>query len=217
MVTWVSHRVLATLTVPFLASYQETNISKYSLHFNMTRVTNLGRKRTYLEAGFASTGQPEDLTALSPNGQDTVGLDVSSQKSSNADREPPKKKRKRIRKKRPAESISSPEGAEGNQDSAVTEADTTINPTKKALKKKKWKDMEKQKKERREPELSFHISDFSFKYFLVIYRTVSVRNAPAETDARTSGGYHLFCLPRKGTCCQGLCKRQMSGYKYWNG
>jgi len=216
MVTWVSHRVLATLTVPFLASCQETNISKYSVRFNMTRVTNLGRKRTYLEAGFGSTGQPENVTALSSNGQDILGLDVSNQKSSNADGEPPKKKRKRIRKKRLAESISSPEGAEGNQDSAVTEADATINPTKKALKKKIWKDMEKQKKERREPEMSFHISDISSKYFLVICRTVSVRNAPAETDARTNGGYHLFCLPRKRTCCQGLRKRQMSGYKYWN-
>jgi len=155
----------------------------------MTRVTNFGRKRTYLEAGSGSTGQPEDVTALSPNGQDVLGPDVSSQKSSNADGEPPKKKRKRIRKKRPAESISSPEGdkdgktAQGDKDSAATEADATIHPTKKALKKQKWKDT---KKEQREPEMSFHVSDVSFRYILVIYRTVSVRNATAETDTRTS-------------------------------
>jgi len=159
----------------------------------MTRVTNFGRKRTYLEAGFGSADQPEDVTALSPSGQDVVGPDISSQKSSNADGEPPEKKRKRIRKKRPAESISSPEGdkdgrtAGNNKDSAVTEADATMNPTKKALKKKKWKDMEKRKKERREPEMSFHVSGVSFRYFLVIYRIVSVRNATAETDTRTSG------------------------------
>jgi len=159
----------------------------------MTRATNFGRKRTYLEASFGSTGQPEGVTASSPNGQD-VGPDVSSQTSSHADGEPPKKKRKRVRKKRPAESMSSAEGnkdgrtTEGNKDSIVAEADATTNPAKKPLKKKKkWKDMEKRRKEQREREMSFHVSDVSFKYFLVIYRTVSIRDATAETDTRTSG------------------------------
>jgi len=116
----------------------------------MTRVTNFGRKRAYLEAGF---GQPEDeKIPLSPDDDDP---DPSSQKPAND--EPPKKKRK-VRKKKPAQSIPSVEGdkeveaAKGDEDTVV---DATANPTKKALKKKKWKDMEKDKKQRREPELSF--------------------------------------------------------------
>ena len=162
----------------FLPSYRKANTSKYHttnvilcsmilcstdfsldsfkpLFLNMTRVTNFGRKRAYLEAGF---GQPEDeKIPLSPDDQDVDDPDPSSQKPAND--EPPKKKRK-VKKKNPAQNIPSVEGdeveaAKGDEDTVVAETNATANLTKKALKKKKWKDIEKDKKQRREPELSF--------------------------------------------------------------
>ncbi|KAJ3564130.1 hypothetical protein NP233_g8493 [Leucocoprinus birnbaumii] len=123
----------------------------------MTRVTNLGRKRTYLEAGFGSTSNDlaipdenrevtnETKLALTGVGDDTIG----------ADSEPPKKK-KRIRKKKPKANLTTAEGgkdgvadgAEG-QDGADGRGKEDARPTKKALKKQRWKEMEKQKKQRR--------------------------------------------------------------------
>ncbi|KAF5359837.1 hypothetical protein D9756_003578 [Leucocoprinus leucothites] len=123
----------------------------------MTRVTNFGRKRTYLEAGLDST--TDDLIALNEvaNKPDAVGQGPID--TAGADGEPPKKK-KRIRKKKPktasAQSTSATEGDKegategaGGENGVEGKAKEISGPSKKALKKKKWKEMEKQKRQRR--------------------------------------------------------------------
>lgn len=127
----------------------------------MTRVTNFGRKRTYLEAGFENTGED---SATQPDVLD----DSKSPKRVNEglvegpglDDGPPKKK-KRIRKKKPKsdqtqavsgkvgddEGAAKVDGGGHGVDETATEASR---PSKKAMKKKKWREMEREKKQHRE-------------------------------------------------------------------
>lgn len=58
----------------------------------MTRVTNLGRKRTYIEAGFSHNAEAEDPDRLLGNDPPASNLDKE------ATDPPPKKKRKRTKK-----------------------------------------------------------------------------------------------------------------------
>ena len=61
----------------------------------MTRYTNFGRKRTYVEAGFDNDPKPE------PAPEKTVSAVQDAAPSGEGASEPEKKKRKRIRGKKP--------------------------------------------------------------------------------------------------------------------
>jgi hypothetical protein len=124
----------------------------------MTRATNFGRKRTYLQAGLqgdsvglatsnTDTSSPIDHTA---EGTTTTKVDTPM-----SDSEPPKKKRKRVRKKKQepegckdAEEI--PADGQSDRKTEAQEAKKENNLlTNKALKKIRWKEQEKEKKQRR--------------------------------------------------------------------
>jgi len=131
----------------------------------MTRVTNLGLKRTYLQAGFDQTPR-EDMTTEPDNTDKTITTVagrteapniIESHVSVGAEGEPPKKK-KRIRRKKPKSGTEIAAAKEGDGDAAVVENDQAQRngegkaasaPSNKALKKKKWKEKEKEKKQRR--------------------------------------------------------------------
>lgn len=127
----------------------------------MTRVTSLGLKRTYLQAGFDQAPREDletqldkaDLTVTTVAGQIQVS---ENHISTGAEGEPPKKK-KRIRKKKPKTRTEIAAVKEGDGDVVVGDDRAQRNgegkadsaPTNKALKKKKWKEKEKEKKQRR--------------------------------------------------------------------
>lgn len=130
----------------------------------MTRVTNFGRKRTYLQAGFGTSEelpqQSEDQNvAITNHAQEaTVGGESAS---ADVEGEPPKKKRKRIRKKKPRADAEASTGKEGDGEGVVAggaigqnqgdkDGEGGNGPSNKALKKKRWKEKEKEKKQRRE-------------------------------------------------------------------
>ncbi len=132
----------------------------------MTRVTSFGRKRTYLQAGLDQT--PGEETITRPHEVDANNITVAGQTQTprtveghvgiGVEGEPPKKK-KRIRKKKPKGGVEVTTAKEGEGDTAATEdsqaqrkdegkAGSTL--SNKAMKLKKWKEREKEKKQRRE-------------------------------------------------------------------
>lgn len=137
----------------------------------MTRVTNLGLKRTYLQAGFDQAPGEEtqfnkaDLAITTVSGQTQV---PESHISTGAEGEPPKKK-KRIRKKKPGTGTDIAAVKEGDGDAVVGDNQAQRNGegkadgalSNKALKKKKWKEKEKEKKQRREYNLQSSYSSSS--------------------------------------------------------
>lgn len=140
----------------------------------MTRVTNLGLKRTYLQAGFDQAPGEDletqfnktDLAITTVSGQTQV---PESHISTGAEGEPPKKK-KRIRKKKPRTGTEIAAVKEGDCDAVVVgnnqaqrngEGKADSAPSNKALKKKKWKEKEKEKKQRREYNLQSSYSSSS--------------------------------------------------------
>ncbi|KAI9063344.1 hypothetical protein FKP32DRAFT_702991 [Trametes sanguinea] len=84
----------------------------------MTRYTNFGRKRTYLEAGFNNEPQPEPESAPAP---EKIENAVAPSEGTS---EPEKKKRKRIRGKKPKPAAEGGEGsnAQDGDDEAHGEA-----------------------------------------------------------------------------------------------
>lgn len=132
----------------------------------MTRVTNFGRKRTYLQAGFDTgsgtelVAQSKDVGARAPNTEGTEVVAGERASATVVDEEPPKKKRKRIRKKKPKstpgkgddqDAIGESGGGDGDGDGdGDKERKDPDAPSKKALKKKRWREQEKEKKQRRE-------------------------------------------------------------------
>ncbi|KAF9446164.1 hypothetical protein P691DRAFT_804657 [Macrolepiota fuliginosa MF-IS2] len=121
----------------------------------MTRATNFGRKRTYLEAGF---GAPVEGQSAQPSEQDTAPPveEDNTNNATPADGEPPKKK-KRIRRKKPKASTEAGTVKEGGASSngpagegqAGADGKEGNAPSRKALKKKKWREKEQEKKQRR--------------------------------------------------------------------
>lgn len=112
----------------------------------MTRVTNFGIKRTYLEAGFSNDETPSKETALVD--QSSTGIHDPTTSSEAA---PPKKKRKRTPKsKRDGNLTKNPEGeAEkiGSDDGTVKSSGTTAPATGKSAKNKR-KSAKKNKRSR---------------------------------------------------------------------
>jgi zinc finger CCHC domain-containing protein 9 len=101
----------------------------------MTRVTNFGIKRTYLEAGFSNDETPSKETAL---------VDQSSTVHASSEAAPPKKKRKRTPKskrdgnltKKDAEGKGEAE-KNGSESVTVKSSSTTVPATGKSAKKNK--------------------------------------------------------------------------------
>ena len=100
----------------------------------MTRVTNFGIKRTYLEAGFSNDETPSTETVDKPSN----GI---NDPSASSEVSPPKKKRKRTPKsKRDGNLTKEPEGEaekNGSDDVTVKSSDTTVPATGKSAKKRK--------------------------------------------------------------------------------
>lgn len=74
----------------------------------MTRITNFGRKRTFVEAGFDK--EPEEEIALVPEIPDTIDAIVTP--TADIADQPPKKKRKRTKKPKLGNKPSVPKAAE---------------------------------------------------------------------------------------------------------
>ena len=94
----------------------------------MTRYTNLGRKRTYLEAGFSNDNAeltPGDVRNKSAD--DNTDGELESQPS-----QPPAKKQKRVRQKKSKKDDKTSEKAEGKGNDAL--ADHTENDERKQVK-----------------------------------------------------------------------------------
>lgn len=82
----------------------------------MTRYTNVGRKRTYVQAGFGNDHDTEDFSGPSSAPQD---LPETSQAAGTASTEQPKKKRKRGKPKKPENTTAAdPAGGVGVSDGA---------------------------------------------------------------------------------------------------
>jgi zinc finger CCHC domain-containing protein 9 len=152
------HFVLSTLTYA-----PHTHALIFSFHLeaqklSMTRVTDFGRKRTYLQAGLQSGSADLDTSGAdipTTTIEDTEGTTKTDVDISTNDSGPPKKRRKRVRKKKPQpeECQDAEERADGQSDreTGAQEGRKGPNlPSKKALKKKRWKEQEKEKKQRSE-------------------------------------------------------------------
>ena len=120
----------------------------------MTRVTNFGLKRTYLEAGFSNDETPSKEALIVPEGEESsTGIHDPKPSSEAA---PPKKKRKRTPKskrdgnltKNAAESKGE-EGKKGDTGDVTVESGTTVPATGKSAKRNK------RNKERRSKSKSF--------------------------------------------------------------
>ena len=113
----------------------------------MTRVTNFGIKRTYLEAGFSNDETPSTNTDLVDK-----PLNGIHDPSASSEVSPPKKKRKRTPKsKRDGNLTKKPEGEaekNGSDDVTVKSSDTTVPATGKSAKKKRKPAKIKRNKER---------------------------------------------------------------------
>lgn len=106
----------------------------------MTRYTNLGRKRSYVEAGF-ETQEPPVAPVQSPQAQ--IGSVDIPEGTVESDPKPPKKKRKRGKSRKGKETAE--EGDDGASLKEIQPNGTQDEPPQNAKQRKKAKFKEKQK------------------------------------------------------------------------
>ncbi|KAH7923147.1 hypothetical protein BV22DRAFT_1015989 [Leucogyrophana mollusca] len=108
----------------------------------MTRITNFGRKRSYVEAGFAGEPTPEEISQNSEPSRETDAAHKEALNSAEATPAPPKKKRKRSKKPKGSGVEDKDTGASKDKAEGEVQSDASQpgeKPKKKALKSRKNK------------------------------------------------------------------------------
>jgi hypothetical protein len=149
----------------------------------MTRITNFGRKRTYVEAGFANDALVEEPA------EPQASTSTLPSESQPRDQAPPKKKRKRTKK--PKESGGN--DGEGAQSTEGKTQDVGSSEQAKPAPKKKPKAQRKTKGR------SIIVSKCHsiLKAFSSARSCTTLRNETPETDCGEACRHDLFCMSTK--------------------
>jgi hypothetical protein len=166
----------------------------------MTRITNFGRKRTYVEAGFNTDPvvgrsvyyEPE---AMATSKKDSVTVDA-----------PPKKKRKRTKKPKPqADEDGGADDAIDRRDDETKDGENSMGTNTVETKSKVRPNQKKDKKTKGAllavpPPIS--LKGRVSSSCIMACRTI--RTQAPETNIGTSGRHYLFCLSQKRPCRERL-------------
>ena len=176
----------------------------------MTRITNFGKKRSYLDAGLDSDGK----SVSEPTGPHQVEMDpqIDSITRTGEIEQPLKKKRKRTKmSKRDGnpgkdvgvggkDGLGNEDGGKGAAFAAGDAEGGEPDCTNHASTKKK-----KLEKDRRQKAGTFAHSE-SFRVLFSVCDSGCIRAASEQTDKRKASHYNMFCLSCKGTCRKGLSR-----------